>query len=273
MARLKIPAQGERIQKLLANQGFASRRVIERWIRSGRIKVNGQIAGLGERYRPGDQLMVDNKTIAAGDLKPVSIMALMYYKPPGEVTSHADEQGRKTVFDNLPVCPQGRWISVGRLDMNAAGLLLVTNHGELASRLMHPQYQLLRKYAVRIWGQATDQQRLAMCQGVELVDGLARFETIDDAGGKGTNHWYHVTLREGRNHEVKRIWASQRLTVNRLIRIRFADIKLDNYMKAGQYRMLSLAELNRLLIQTDQDPIKAKEYRRLPHQSGCLRTR
>ena len=246
----KQPLEGERLQKVLANQGMGSRREIERWIEADRIKLNGELAKLGDRYKHGDKLFVDGKPVKIkGDKNPL-ILGMMYYKPEGEVATRSDEQGRKTIFDSLPACVVGRWINVGRLDLNTSGLLLLTNNGELANRLMHPKYQMMREYAVRVLGEVTEEQLQNMQDGVELEDGRASFETIYDAGGKGSNHWYHVTLREGRNREVRRLWESQGIRVSRLIRIRFGAIKLDPKLKAGQHRELTPAELNQLLNET-----------------------
>jgi len=237
----------ERIQKVLANQGLASRREIERWIEAGRIKLNGKPARLGDCYAPGDKLVIDDKPVHFKSAAERPILGLMYYKPDGEVATRSDEKGRKTIFDSLPDCEGGRWINVGRLDLNTSGLLLLTNHGELANRLMHPKYRMSREYAVRVLGEVSDEQIENLLKGVMLEDGKASFESIVDAGGRGSNHWYHVSLREGRNREVRRLWESQGITVSRLIRIGFGPIKLDKLLRAGQYRELKQAELNQLL--------------------------
>ncbi len=250
--------EGERLQKVLANQGKGSRREIEKWIEEGRVKVNGQVAKLGDRYKPGDKLQVDNKVVAVRGFKNPLILGLMYYKPEGEVTSRSDEKGRRTIFESLPECEHGRWVNVGRLDLNTSGLMIMTNNGELANRLMHPKYNLPREYAVRVLGEVTDEQIETMLAGVELEDGEAKFEAIVDAGGTGSNHWYHVMLREGRNREVRRIWESQGIMVSRLIRIRFGTIKLDKGMKAGSHRELTPGELNQLLNETGLPTIEPK---------------
>lgn len=239
--------EGERLQKVLANQGLASRREIERWIEAGRIKLNGKLAILGDRYKPGDKLSVDDKPVHFKSKSASNIVGVMYYKPEGEVATRSDEKGRKTVFDSLPDCEDGRWINVGRLDLNTSGLLLFTNNGELANRLMHPSYKIVREYAVRVLGEVSDEMIDQLLKGVMLEDGEARFESIEDAGGRGSNHWYHVTLREGRNREIRRLWESQGVKVSRLIRIRFGALKLDNRLKAGQHRLLERGELNQLL--------------------------
>lgn len=261
--------KGERLQKVLANQGRGSRREIEHWITEGRVKLNGKLAKLGDRYQPGDRLYVDNKIVyVRGSKKPLTL-GLMYYKPEGEVTSRADEKGRKTIFDSLPGCEYGRWINVGRLDLNTSGLMLLTNNGELANRLMHPKFQILREYAVRVLGETTDEQLALMSAGVELEDGTAvGFESIIDAGGTGSNHWYRVTLREGRNRAVRQIWESQGLTVSRLIRIRYGSIKLDKGMRTGEYRELRPGELNQLLNETGLPTLR---YKKQAHTKICQR--
>jgi 23S rRNA pseudouridine2605 synthase len=250
---------GERLQKVLANQGLGSRREIEGWIAAGRIKLNNRIAKLGDRYNSGDRLYLDGKPVSLkGTSRPLTL-GLMYYKPEGEVATRSDEQGRATIFDRLPACEYGRWINVGRLDLNTSGLLLLTNNGELANRLMHPKYGLSREYAVRVLGEVSDEQLQQLHDGVELDDGMASFETIVDAGGKGSNHWYHVSLREGRNREVRRLWEALNIRVSRLIRIRFGPIKLEPKLKAGQYRELSPSELNQLLNETGMPTLKARK--------------
>ncbi|MCW8963992.1 MAG: rRNA pseudouridine synthase [Gammaproteobacteria bacterium] len=248
--------EGERLQKVLANQGLGSRREIERWIEADRIKLNGKPVKLGDRYKSGDRLFLDGKPVRIKGAEHPLILGMMYYKPEGEVATRSDEKGRKTIFDSLPACEYGRWINVGRLDLNTSGLMILTNNGELANHLMHPKYQMSREYAVRVLGEVSEKQIQNMLDGVELEDGLAKFEMITDAGGKGSNHWYHVSLREGRNREVRRLWESQDIRVSRLIRIRFGAIKLDQKLKAGQYRELSPAELNQLLNETGLPTLK-----------------
>ncbi len=264
----KTVQPSERLQKVIADQGKGSRREIERWIEEGRIQLNGKVAKLGDRYKPGDRLTVDGKSIAVRSISKQLILGLMYYKPEGEVVTCSDEKARPAIFDRLPKCKYGRWISAGRLDLNTAGLILLTNNGELANRLMHPKYQIVREYAARVLGQVSETQISNMLRGVELEDGTARFETIQDAGGKGSNHWYHVSLREGRNREVRRIWESQDITVSRLIRIRFGSLQLDRGMKAGEYRQLSFGELNRLLNKTGLPPIKLRRTDKRQHYSA-----
>ena len=236
----------EKIQKVLANLGYASRREIERWIEAGRVKVNNQVIGLGARVAPSDKISVDGKPVARASMGRET-RVLLYHKPTGEICTRSDPQGRPSVFDKLPRLSKGRWIAVGRLDINTTGLLLFTDNGELANRLMHPKYEIDREYAVRVLGQVTPEQLTTLQTGVELDDGIARFVTIRDAGGTGANHWYHVSLLEGRNREVKRLWAAVGLQVSRLHRIRYGPITLPRTVKLGQYQELDKQNKDLLL--------------------------
>lgn len=237
--------QGERLQKVLAGWGLGSRRAIEAWIAEGAVTVNGQVATLGTRVLPTDRIEVRGQPVrprAEGFTRRV----LIYHKPEGELTTRADPEGRPTVFESLPPIRDGRWITVGRLDFNTSGLLIVTNDGELANRMMHPSRELLRVYAARIFGELTPTMRKQLLEGVELEDGLAKFEAIVDAGGTGMNHWYHVSLREGRNREVRRLFEAVGLTVSRLIRIQYGDLTLPPRLKPGKWKMLSAEETDAL---------------------------
>lgn len=226
----------ERLQKVLARAGLASRREIENWIRAGRITVNGKLAQLGASVSPGDRVRVDGRDVKISSAAAQSTRTLVYHKPAGEVTTRRDEAGRPTVFDTLPRLRNGRWITIGRLDINTSGLLLVTTDGELAHRLMHPSFEIEREYAVRVLGQVSDDMLDRLMSGVELEDGRAAFSTVRDAGGQGANHWYHVTLHEGRNREVRRLWESQGVQVSRLIRIRYGPAALPSSLRAGRFR-------------------------------------
>ncbi len=228
----------EKLQKLLARAGLGSRREIEGWISEGRVSVNGQVAALGERAGEADVIRVDGKPVSKSQLHPPRCRVLLYHKPVGEVTSRSDEAGRATVFDNLPGIRNGRWIAVGRLDINTSGVLLFTNDGELANRLMHPSYTIEREYAVRVLGEVSQEQLKAMTKGVQLEDGVARFTQLRDAGGDGANHWYHVILEEGRNREVRRLWESQGLTISRLIRVRYGPIILHRSIRPSKWEEL-----------------------------------
>lgn len=239
----------EKIQKLLARAGLGSRREIERWITLGRVKVNGKLAQLGDRALETDKIFLDDRLVKLSRLLVEQPKVLMYHKPVGEVCTRADPQGRPTVFEALPQLRRGRWVAIGRLDINTTGLLLFTNDGELANRLMHPSSQMTREYAVRVFGEVTQEILQQLKTGVLLEDGEARFDDILDAGGDGRNHWYHVTLREGRNREVKRLWESQGVTVSRLIRIRFGAIQLPRLLRPGKYRDLTPKELSALMAE------------------------
>lgn len=234
----------EKLQKILANAGVASRRQVEQMIEEGRVSVNGQIAKLGDRATSRDQLRVDGKLLRLVEDKKTRV--LIYNKPVGEVCSRADEEGRKTVFDHLPLLRNGRWISVGRLDINTSGLLLFTNDGELANSLMHPSQQVEREYAVRVMGEVSPEIIKQLQAGVMLDDGMAKFIKISDGGGEGVNHWYHVVLTEGRNREVRRLWESQGVVVSRLIRVRYGNITLPKFVARGRWHELAPDEIQLL---------------------------
>jgi 23S rRNA pseudouridine2605 synthase len=244
----------ERVQKVLARAGLGSRREIESWIEAGRVSINGRIAKLGDCAAPGDILAVDGRRVHGLRLKPKEIRVLGYYKPPGIVCSRRDPEGRPTVFDQLPSRFRGRWVSIGRLDLNTSGLLLFTNHGELANRLMHPSHEIEREYAVRVLGEVREDILERLRKGVALEDGPARFEAISDAGGEGANHWFHVTLREGRNREVRRLWESQGVIVSRLIRIRYGSVELQRGARQGRWWELEPNEVEGLLQSVGMEP-------------------
>ncbi len=233
----------EKLQKIIANAGLASRREAERWIQQGRVSVNGTIAELGDRATTADKIRVDGKVIHVTAKEEFQRRMLAYHKPEGEICSRSDPEGRATVFDNLPSIKHGRWIAVGRLDLNTSGLIFFTNDGELANRLMHPKHQLIRKYASRVRGEVTEDILKALTRGVELEDGVAKFESIHDAGGEGSNHWYHVSLREGKNREVRRIWEAKGIQVSRLHRIQYGHFELPRALKRGRWQELTPKEL------------------------------
>jgi len=225
----------EKIQKVLARVGLGSRRTMEEWIDAGRISVNGSIAKLGDRIEDGDDLRVDGRLISFQTEEDSVRRVVLYYKPEGEVCTRTDPQGRPTVFDQLPTLKEQRWVAIGRLDINSQGLMLFTTDGDLANRLMHPSSRIEREYAVRVHGEVTPEIIETLKTGVQLLDGEAHFDEIVDAGGEGTNHWYHVILREGRKREVRRMWESQGVQVSRLIRVRYGAIQLPRNLKAGRY--------------------------------------
>lgn len=234
----------ERLQKILSQAGFGSRREIERWIGEGLIKVNGVQAKLGDGATEDDKISVRGRIIDNPLKSACKTRILLYHKPIGEISSRNDPKFEKTVFDNLPHLKQGRWVQVGRLDLNTSGLLVFTNNGELANRLMHPKYELEREYAVRVYGQVSPEAIKALLKGVQLDDGMAKFKRVEFRGGEGTNGWYHVVLSEGRNREVRRLWESQGLEVSRLIRIRYGKLQMPRSLERGGFVELSSKEVD-----------------------------
>lgn len=237
----------ERLQKILSQAGFGSRREMERWIELGMVCVNGTVAKLGDSAGPEDKIIVKGKVIANPLKAEVKTRILLYHKPVGEISSRNDPNHSRTVFDKLPPLRQGRWVQVGRLDINTSGLLIFTNNGDLANRLMHPKFEIEREYAVRVHGQVSDAAIKALLKGVELDDGLAKFKRIDFSGGEGTNAWYHVTLTEGRNREVRRLWQSQGVEVSRLIRIRYGKLTMPRSLSRGDHVELTPKEVETFL--------------------------
>jgi 23S rRNA pseudouridine2605 synthase len=241
----------ERLQKVLARAGYGSRRKIEELIREGRITVNGTVARLGDRVSPEDTVRVEGERVRIpGPARRPRVIA--YHKPEGEICTRSDPGGRPTIFDSLPPAREGRWVSVGRLDINTSGLILLTDDGELANRLMHPSTGIEREYAVRVQGEVKPATIRRLLAGVRLPDGRAGFEWIEDVGGRGVNHWYRVRLREGRHHAVRRIWESQRVRVSRLIRIRYGPIALPRDLHLGRWRELRAGDLDRLLAAVER---------------------
>ncbi|PCJ28491.1 MAG: 23S rRNA pseudouridylate synthase B [SAR86 cluster bacterium] len=237
----------EKLQKVLARAGFGSRREIETWIVKGRVKVNGKIAVIGDRVDDSDKVVVDGKKLSPQKKTRHERRVILYNKPENEISSRKDPDGRKTVFDNLPVLKHGRWVAVGRLDINTSGLLLFTTDGELANKLMHPSSQIEREYAVRVMGDVTPAMIQDMHKGVMIEGNLCRFTDIQHYGGEGVNQWYHVVLMEGRNREVRKLWESQGLKVSRLKRVRFGPLFIPSKISRGRFHELGRMDIEKLL--------------------------
>jgi 23S rRNA pseudouridine2605 synthase len=237
---------------VLAGAGFGSRREMEQWIAAGRVSVNGEAAGVGTRVSAHDRVTVDGRPVRLRRGVPERV--LLYHKPTGEIVSRDDPEGRAEVFGKLPRLRGAKWVAVGRLDFNTSGLLIFTTSGELANRLMHPRHRIEREYAVRLLGELTDEQVQTLRAGVQLEDGPAHLDSIEDAGGQGSNHWYNVVLSEGRNREVRRLFEALNLTVSRLMRVRFGPIELPSHLKRGQTRELDEQEVARLLAALELQP-------------------
>ncbi|MDO8312696.1 MAG: pseudouridine synthase [Sideroxyarcus sp.] len=241
--------QGERLQKVLAQAGIGSRREMEEWISAGRVTVNGTVATLGMRVSDGDKVQVDGRFVRL-QLQAEQAMprVLLYHKQEGEIVSRDDPNERASVFDSLPKLSGQKWIAIGRLDFNTSGLLIFTTSGELANRLMHPRFEVEREYAVRVQGEMTLEQIHRMTKdGIELEDGVVRFEKLSDEGGEGFNHWYRLVLKEGRNRVVRRTFEALGLQVSRLMRVRFGIIKLPPRIKRGMMTELDDAEVRAIL--------------------------
>jgi 23S rRNA pseudouridine2605 synthase len=235
-----------KLQKALADAGLGSRREIEEWIAAGRIAVNGEPAHLGQRICATDKVKVGGRLVNL-HFAARTPRVLVYHKPEGEIVSRDDPQGRPSVFNALPRLRGGRWVAIGRLDFNSCGLLLFTTDGALANRLMHPRYGIDREYAVRVLGEVNEAALKQLTDGIELEDGMAKFIRLRPAGGEGANHWYNVTLDEGRNREVRRMFEAVGATVSRLMRVRYGPIVLPSNLKRGQSRELTVDEVQALL--------------------------
>lgn len=251
----------EKLQKILAAAGLGSRRELERWIVDGRVSVNGSIATLGDRAQATDRIMVDGRPVKTN--KSESPRVLMYSKPEGEVCTTSDPDGRPTVFDALPKINSGRWIAIGRLDINTSGLLLFTNHGELANRLMHPSYEVKREYLARIHGDVDQKMLNNLMDGVVLDDGLAKFQTVKAQHSKSpeertsSNQWFRCVLAEGRTREVRRLWESQDVEVSRLKRISYGPIELPSFIRRSEFIELESKQVSSLFKAVD---LKAPKF-------------
>lgn len=249
----------EKLQKVLARAGHGSRREIESMIEQGRVSVDGKIATLGDRVEVvvSMKIRVDGKVISIKASAEAVCRVLAYYKPEGELCTRRDPDGRPTVFDRLPKLNGSRWIAVGRLDINTSGLLLFTTDGELANRLMHPSCEVEREYAVRVFGEVDEEKLRLLTKGVQLDDGPAAFRSLKFQGGEGLNQWYNVTLTEGRNREVRRLWEAVGVQVSRLIRTRYGDVTLPKGLPRGGWTELPLVDINYLreMVQLPQESV------------------
>ena len=235
----------ERIQKLIANAGYGSRRWAERLIEQGRISINNQEAKLGDKAIITDKVTIDGRLIDLGRYSEEETKVLILNKQAGVICSNKDEEGRQSVFEFLP--ENTRWVMVGRLDLNTSGLLLFTNNGDLANKLMHPSSEIDREYAVRVLGKVEEEHIKKLTNGIELEDGFAKFHRVTLGGGEGANRWYHVVVREGRKREVRRLWEALDFKVSRLIRTRFSDIRLPEKLRANQSEYLKPKQVQALL--------------------------
>ncbi len=239
----------ERLQKLIATAGYGSRRWAERLIEQGRIEVNNKTAQIGDKCRITDKVKIDGRGIDLERYKEEKTKVIILNKQAGVICSNKDDEGRKSVYDLLP--KESRWVMVGRLDLNTSGLLLFTNNGDLAHKLMHPSAEIDREYAVRVLGQVEQEDLQQLTDGIELEDGFAKFNRVIFAGGEGANRWYKVVLKEGRKREVRRLWEALGFKVSRLIRVRFGEIRLPDNLKANRYEYLKPGQVKLLLDLVD----------------------
>jgi 23S rRNA pseudouridine2605 synthase len=244
----------EKLQKVLARTGLGSRRHMEQAILDGRVSVNGTLATIGDRIVMGDELRLDGRIVHFSLASELRRRVIAYYKPEGEICSRHDPEDRPTVFDRLPKLTDERWVMVGRLDINSSGLLLFTNDGEFANRLMHPSSGIEREYAVRVMGELTSEMQAQLCAGVELEDGFAKFESVSELGGEGFNRWWQVVVKEGRNREVRRLFETQGLKVSRLLRTRYGSQVLPRHLRTGRWVELDKPDIDKLLSEVELRP-------------------
>lgn len=249
---VEVKPDGEKLQKVLARMGYGSRRRLEESITAGDVSVNGKTAKLGDRVVTGDKIKFKGKPVSTDEV--IDNRILLYHKPVGEVCSRKDPEGRATVFDGLPRLKTGRWVSVGRLDYNTSGLLLLTTDGELANALMHPSTHVEREYLCRVMGRVDKPMLDRLKGGVELDDGPARFTDIQGGGDDSINQFFYVVLSEGRNREVRRLWESQGVTVSRLKRVRFGDVFIPSKLKKGQWMELKQRDADVVYTMANMEP-------------------
>lgn len=241
----------DRAQKILAAAGHGSRRQIERWIADGKLTINGEVAQLGATLSGDETIVLNGKSVSVRASQASRHRHLLYHKPVGEICSRKDPEGRKTIFDALPKPGLRRWISVGRLDISTSGLLMLTTDGELANRLMHPSYEITRRYAVRVMGKPDDTALLQLKTGVALDDGNARFTELKETGGEGLNRWFDVELKEGRNREVRRLWEAVGYRVSRLLRTAYGPLTLPSDLARGKFKDVNFTDLKALYRAVD----------------------
>lgn len=251
----------EKLQKVLARSGYGSRREMERWIGEGRFSINGEKATLGDRVARRDAVQLDGRPIELVSEVDSPRRVLIYNKPVGEVSTRQDPEGRPTVYDHLPPLKNGRWIAIGRLDINTSGLLIFTTDGELANKMMHPSANIDREYAVRVLGNIDEDMVSRLKEGVLLEDGMAKFTDVQFFDGDGANKWYHCVVMEGRNREVRRLWESQGIKVSRLKRVRYGSVFMPSDVKIGTWKELENKEVKAISKQLelgDKKPLKMK---------------
>lgn len=258
-----------RLQKALAQTGIGSRRDMEAAIAAGRVTVNGQVAELGSKVKPGDKIMLDKRNIFMKWEHRLPRIVI-YHKQEGELVSRDDPKGRVTVFERLPKMQSSRWIAIGRLDFNTSGLLIFTTSGDLANQMMHPRFEMEREYAVRVLGELLPEQKAALLEGITLDDGEARIAYIRDDGGEGINHWYRIVIKEGRNREVRRLFEHFGLTVSRLIRVRFGSLHLPSRLKRGQWVELPEQEVRDVLAWVKQHHAGIEQPEEEPFDESSL---